>query len=653
MFSRFRSFILGQARHLRTTAGRKWLRDCAVLAIGLCVNAVLISFDAIGSLFAFTRRYEGSQLDDILTTVLVIGAAALCIAVLRMRDIRREAARRAGGEELVVEALHTMREGMALFDADERLVICNRRYAEIYDLPAELAQPGAELKHILEAQRHLAIAGQLSPEAYREELRASPRAGGGYAAMHEFKDGRCIQIVYEPRAAGGWLSIHDDVTERCRMERRLTYLSHHDALTGLANRVLLRERLATAIGAIKAGESVAVLCLDLDNFKTVNDALGHPAGDELLKQASARLLSCVRETDVVARMGGDEFVVLQLGSGQSTSAASLATRILDALGKSYEIGGHKAASGTSIGISIAPMDGVDPDQLLKNADLALYRAKGDGRGMCRFFERGMERQVHRRRQLELDLHEALGRGEFELHYQPILDLSSNEVRGLEALIRWNHPTDGRISPAEFIPLAEETGLIVSIGEWVLRQACSEGARWPEHVEIAVNVSPIQIRSGGLVKTVFSALTAAGMSPHRLELEITETILLQDSEATLATLHQLRALGVRIAMDDFGTGYSSLSYFRSFPFDKIKIDRSFVQGLTEGRSSLAILRAIASLAANLNMTTTVEGVETVEQLEKVREEGITQVQGFLVSPPRPAAELEGLIRRQPKEGRLAG
>jgi diguanylate cyclase (GGDEF)-like protein len=650
MFSRYRSFIPGLLQGVRAHASRRRARYLLLMAAALCLDILLIGLGVSGTVDSLMQRY-GWLAGGVLVSIAVFGAAALCIAVLRIREARREAESRARAEGLLVDALNTMHQGISMFDADERLVLCNARYAEIYHLPPEAVRPGTKLKTILEACHHLTVARGPSLEAYRSELLTNLGVGGVHTAVRELRDGRAIHIIYEPRKAGGWVSTHDDITERRRMEQRLNYLAHHDALTGLANRVLLRERLEAALKDIERGENLAVLCLDLDHFKTINDTLGHLVGDELLKQVATRLRACVRETDLVARMGGDEFAVLQFGAAQPGGATNLATRIIDVLAKPHEIDGKQVMSGASLGLAVAPADGRDPDQLLKYADLALYRAKGDGRGVCRFFEAEMDRSMHQRRQLELDLRDALGKGQFELHYQPILDLSSNEVRGLEALIRWNHPQRGRISPAEFIPLAEETGLIVPIGEWVLRAACAEGARWPDNVEVAVNVSPIQFRTPGLVKNVFSALTAAGLPPHRLELEITETILLQDSEATLAMLHQLRALGVRIAMDDFGTGYSSLSYFRSFPFDKIKIDRSFVQGLSEGRSSLAILRAIASLADSLKITTTVEGVETEEQLAKIRNEGITQVQGFLVSPPRPAAELEHLIKR-PSFGRMA-
>jgi diguanylate cyclase (GGDEF)-like protein len=651
MFSRFLTVFAGLTHRVGTNSGRGLSRYYPALAIAFCMNALLIWLDAIDNVYAFTQTYETWQLDSVLTTLIVGGMAALYISVRQMREIKLEAERRATAEGLLADAVNTMHQGIAMYDEDERLVICNGRYADIYRLPPELVRPGTELKAVIDWYKDASAPGEPSNETYRAEMRANLREGGVHKAVREFKDGRAVFIIYQPRQAGGWVSTHEDITERRRLEQRLNYLAHHDALTGLANRVLLRERLDAALGQVKPQDSLAVFCLDLDQFKTINDTLGHPVGDLLLKSVAEALRSCAGETDLVARMGGDEFAILQSGAAQPEGATRLATRIIEALGKPHHIGGQRVASGASIGISIAPADGNEPDQLLKQADLALYRAKQDGRGIYRFFEAEMDRRIHERRQLELDLREALNNGQFELHYQPILDLSSNEVCGLEALIRWNHPTQGRISPARFVPIAEETGLIVPIGEWVLREACAQSARWPDHIDIAVNVSPLQIRSAGLVQTVFSALSVAGVQARRLELEITETILLQDSEATLATLHQLRALGVRIAMDDFGTGYSSLSYFRSFPFDKIKIDRSFVQGLNEGRSSLAILRAIASLAGSLGMTTTAEGVETEEQLEKIRREGITQAQGFLISPPRPAAELDALIRA-PVAGRMA-
>ena len=416
-------------------------------------------------------------------------------------------------------------------------------------------------------------------------------------------------------------------------------MAHHDSLTDLANRVLLNERLEQALGR---EEMVAVHHLDLDQFKAVNDTFGHHAGDKLLKIVAERLCGLVRDTDTIARMGGDEFVIVQAPIADPADATSLAQRVIGLLSEPYDIDGHQAVIGASIGISVGPGDGMSPDKLLRNADLALYRAKGDGRGTFRFFEPVMDLQMQTRRVMEQDLRKALPAGEFELHYQPVVNLASNEISGFEALIRWNHPTKGMISPAAFIPLAEEIGFIVPMGEWVIRQACATAAQWPDHLHIAVNISAVQFRSPGLMQVITDALAASGLDPARLEIEITETVLLHNKEATLAVLHQLRELGIRIAMDDFGTGYSSLTYLQSFPFDKIKIDRSFVKDITENSGSLNIVRAVAALANGMGMTATAEGVETKEQLDSIASEGCTEMQGFLFSKPLPAREIERLF-----------
>ena len=387
---------------------------------------------------------------------------------------------------------------------------------------------------------------------------------------------------------------------------------------------------------------VAVHHLDLDQFKAVNDTFGHHAGDKLLKIVAERLCGLVRETDTIARMGGDEFVIVQAPIADPADATSLAQRVIKLLSEPYDIDGHQAVIGASIGISVGPGDGTSPDKLLRNADLALYRAKGDGRGTFRFFEPVMDLQMQTRRLMEQDLRKALPAGEFELHYQPVVNLASNEISGFEALIRWNHPTKGLISPASFIPLAEEIGFIVPMGEWVIRQACATAAQWPDHLHIAVNISAVQFRNPGLMQVIIGALAASGLHPTRLEIEITETVLLHNKEATLAVLHQLRELGIRIAMDDFGTGYSSLTYLQSFPFDKIKIDRSFVKDITENSGSLNIVRAVAALANGMGMTATAEGVETTEQLDRIASEGCTEMQGFLFSKPLPAREIERLF-----------
>ncbi len=420
---------------------------------------------------------------------------------------------------------------------------------------------------------------------------------------------------------------------------RINFMAHHDVLTGLPNRLRFHEQLDEALGRrLRYGDGVALLCLDLDHFKQVNDMLGHPTGDALLKEMAARLRGCVREGDAIARLGGDEFAVLQCGARQPEAASKLAQRIVEALSAPYDLGADRAVVGASVGIALAAPDLFSADVLLRSADMALYQAKANGRGTFCFFENGMNEQMQARRALELDLREALARGEFEVFYQPLFDLRTQYVCGFEALLRWRHPERGLVTPTAFIPLAEELGIIIPIGEWVVAQACKEAATWPDGVTVAVNLSPVQFRSPGLVGAVRRALADSGLPPRRLELEITESALLHDSEAVLATLHQLRATGLRTALDDFGTGYSSLSYLRSFPFDKLKIDQSFVREMAYRPDCLAIVISVLGLARELGMATTAEGVETEDQLERLRAAGCTQVQGFLFARPRPAAEI---------------
>ncbi|HEU5273340.1 MAG TPA: PAS-domain containing protein [Xanthobacteraceae bacterium] len=438
------------------------------------------------------------------------------------------------------------------------------------------------------------------------------------------------------------VSVVEDVTERKRAEERIAHLASYDSLTDLPNRMLFRQRLEEALKWLHRGDRAAVLYLDLDFFKHVNDSLGHPVGDELLKSVAQRLRACVSDGDTVARLGGDEFAIIQNGITEPTDTTALANRIFDALRAPYDLHGHQLVAGVSIGIAIAPDDGREPDQLLKHADLALYGAKADGRGAYRFFEPEMDARMKARRVLEEDLRKALARGEFELHYQPLLDLQTDRIVACEALIRWNHPHRGLIPPGEFIPLAEETGLIMPIGEWVLRQACADAAAWPRDVKLAVNLSAAQFKMASLSGLVIGALAAAGLPPDNLELEITESVLIQSSAAVSSTLRELHGLGVRFAMDDFGTGYSSLSYLRNFPLDKIKIDRSFVSDLTGEETSASIVRAIIGLARSLDMTTVAEGVETEEQLAALRAAGCSEIQGFLLSPPLRLPQLLRMI-----------
>ena len=428
-----------------------------------------------------------------------------------------------------------------------------------------------------------------------------------------------------------------------RSREEAHHLSLHDALTGLPNRALLAERLAHAlVHAQRYGGMLAMLCLDLDRFKQVNDTLGHPVGDALLCAVADRLRSCLRRTDTVARLGGDEFAIIQTPVVKAEEASLLARRIVEALSEPYDLDGYQVNIGTSVGIALAPADAADAGSLFKMADMALYRAKADGRGTARFFEPEMDAKLQARRVLEVDLRKAVAKGEFELNYQPLVDLASGRVDAFEALVRWRHPQRGQVSPDEFIPLAEETGLVVPLGAWVLYQACMEAAEWPADVRVAVNVSAAQFKGGGLVAVVDEALTASGLPPPRLEMEITETALLADADTTLAVLRELRAKGVRIAMDDFGTGYSSLSYLRSFPFDKIKIDRCFVQDIETSKDCEAIVRAVTGLGVSLGIAITAEGVETAAQLDRLRAEGCDQVQGYLFSRPVKAGEVAALL-----------
>ncbi|NVN85231.1 MAG: EAL domain-containing protein [Rhodopseudomonas sp.] len=451
------------------------------------------------------------------------------------------------------------------------------------------------------------------------------------------------RVVFDGRE--GFLVAIVDVTERRKAEAKIAYMAHHDGLTNLPNRALYQESLQRALEqGSRAGTKVGVLCIDLDLFKNVNDSFGHPMGDRLLQRVAERLKLEIGGNDLVARLGGDEFAIV-LGTVASPNEASdFAIRLIDRLSAPYDMDGLEVVIGASIGIAMSPGDGENDEELLRNADMALYRAKAAGGGVHHFFEKEMDRQAQLRRDMELDLRRAFTKGEFELHYQPLVDVAEDRITGFECLLRWRHPERGMISPADFIPIAEDIGLIVGLGEWVLRQACAEAMKWPSDIKIAVNLSPVQFRSRNLVQVVIAALAQSRLSPRRLELEITESLFLAETEANLATLHQLRELGVRISMDDFGTGYSSLSYLRSFPFDKIKIDRSFVQDLAERPDCLAIVRAISGLGRSLNITTTAEGVETLDQLDWLRAEGCNEVQGFLFSPARPATEIQALLSK---------
>jgi len=490
-------------------------------------------------------------------------------------------------------------------------------------------------------------------DEWESHSQALTEVGDAYHSARTWRhlkaDGREIQVLTFGRRVAfdgrdSYLVAIVDITERREAEARVAYMAHHDGLTNLPNRVLYQERLGLALAqAQSTGRHIAVLCVDLDLFKNVNDSFGHPMGDRLLMLVSDRLRSMTRESDVAARLGGDEFAVI-MADATPRDASDYAADLIEALSKPYDIGGIEIVIGASIGIALSPGDGTTSEDLMRNADMALYRAKSEGGGVHRFFEKEMDRQAQKRREMEFDLRRAFANGEFELHYQPLVNLSANRISGFESLMRWRHPQKGMISPAEFIPVAEDIGLIVSLGEWAMREACKEAATWPADIKVAVNLSPVQFRSRNLVPMVISALAVSGLSPRRLELEITESVFLAETEANVATLHQLRELGVSISMDDFGTGYSSLSYLRSFPFDKIKIDRSFVKDIAERPDCSAIVKAISGLGRSLQIMTTAEGVETSDQLDWLRAEGCNEVQGFLFSGARPSSEIGQLLNK---------
>jgi diguanylate cyclase (GGDEF)-like protein/PAS domain S-box-containing protein len=636
----------------KLAAGLHWSKDFAIGdRLWTFVAAPSAGGAATGSHLLSSIVLAGGLLISALVTAYIWSAARhtqRIQATNRQLDRTLDALNGANGQLLAQNArfetaLSNMSQALLLFDASGRLMMSNQRYCEMYGLPPGQVVPGCTIFELLQYRQ---AKGTLleDPQAYFEGLQATIAQGQVFERITTLPDGRTIAVLNHPMAGGGWVATHEDITERRRAEAKIAYMARHDALTDLPNRVLFNEQLEQALDRITRDRQFAVLCLDVDYFKRVNDTLGHPVGDILLTLVADRLRACIRNGDAIARLGGDEFAIGQVGAQQPTEATALAARVIEAISAPYDLDGHQVVIGMSIGIAVTPDDGTEPGLLLRNADLALYRAKAEGRNVYRFFEPEMDARMQARRALELDLRKAVVNGEFELLYQPVVDIRTEQVRAFEALIRWRHPRRGTILPLEFIPLAEEIGLIVPVGEWVLRQACSEAAAWPGSVNVAVNLSPAQFKSRNLVPTVVSALAASGLSAGRLELEITESVLLQESDATLAMLHQLRGLGVKISMDDFGTGYSSLSYLRKFPFDKIKIDRSFIADMSDRDESLAIVRAIIAMGLSLGIGTTAEGVETREQLERLRKEGCTEAQGFLFSKPTPAADVERLLVR---------
>jgi diguanylate cyclase (GGDEF)-like protein len=594
--------------------------------------------------------------EQIALLIAVAGLSVLAISALLFVVVRKLSQQhRASQQRLRLEkqrldtAVNNMTQGLMLFDSTQRLVICNNRYIEMYGLSAHVIKPGCSFHEVI---AHRKQTGSFDGDVDRYVALVLRDVGQRNVMVIATPDGRSIQVVNEPTADGGWLATHEDVTERRHAEAQIIHLAHYDALTDLPNRALFHEQLTRELPHASPGQQLAVLYIDIDEFKSVNDSLGHMIGDELLKSVAVRLGACVRETDFVARLGGDEFAIVQTGVKDPAEVTALVQRIFEAIRAPYECLGHQVTADASIGIALAPRDGSDLDHILKNADLAMYAAKAAGRRTYRFFEPEMDARVRARHILETDLRQAIVDGGFEVYYQPCLSLQDDSITGCEALVRWRHPQRGMISPVDFIPIAEETGLINQLGEWVLTTACMEAATWPGHIKLAVNVSPVQFKSGTLALKVIAALAASGLAASRLELEITEAVLIRDDDAALAVLHQLRDIGVRIALDDFGTGYSSLSYLQRFPFDKIKIDRCFITDLASPEGSSSIVQAVVNIAADRHMTTTAEGVETEQQREALRALGCSEMQGYLFSPPKPAADIRPLLSAHLKGAKSA-
>jgi diguanylate cyclase (GGDEF)-like protein len=605
--------------------------------------SLLLELVIAGAVLLGVRHLRGYELLQAAET-----AQAQAEAELAVSHVREQAAQTLAEQQNRFDtALRNMLQGLTMFGDDRRVLVVNQRFHMLFGLSPERIKPGMTYDEVVDVVVHegnVTAADMQNIRQMRAELVERNERG---CITWEMSDGRTLNVTHQPMH-DGWLTTYEDISARCATEARMVHLSQYDALTDLPNRVLFHQRLEHAIAFARRGRPLALLFLDLDHFTGVNDTLGHPIGDALLKAVAARLAADTRDIDTVARLGGDEFAIMQTAITRPMEATQLAERLIELLDAPFDIEGHQIVIGTSIGIAFAPQDGLDPDQLLRCADLALYRAKADGRGVCRLFHAEMDAEMQERRVLELDLRQALHANQLEVFYQPFVDVHDKTIVGFEALVRWRHPERGIISPAEFIPLAEEIGLIVPIGEWVLHRACADCASWPGELKVAINLSAVQFGSHNLVAAVASALEASELRPYRLELEVTETVMLQDTETTLATLHEMHRLGARIAMDDFGTGYSSLSYLRRFPFDRIKIDQSFVRDVTTRRDCGAIVRAAVGLSSELGMATTAEGVETEAQLEALFRMGCDEAQGYLFSRPVPAADVPALLHVRPVE-----
>ena len=618
-------------------------RTMLATAILMVLSGALIAFAMYG---LFKGVDSASELVGVVAALSCSGLLIKAVQVSVSRLMKFEAAFVAKSDYANAllatfdATLNNMPQGVALYDRTQSILLANRRYAEMYGLEADDIRPGISMKEILQKRAVKGVFIGVDPTSYvdgRVTAMATPFEERG---VERFSDGRIIEKSRKPMPNGGWLSVHEDVTERQRAEDQIAWMARHDVLTGLANRAVLQERIEESLLRVRRnGEHFSVLLLDLDDFKIVNDSMGHPIGDKLLQAVAERLRETVRDLDLVARIGGDEFAIVQhADTPENCRPEGLANRLMTAICKPYDFEGRPVHVQTSIGVAVAPMDGEDGGALLKNADLALYQAKEGGRRCVRFFNAAMDMTLRTERSLENDLRKAIASNQFEVHYQSVVDVKTRQVIGMEALARWRHPEFGMVAPDRFIKLAEKTGQIKALGAWVLGTACAEAAHWPDAIRLAVNLSPAQFKGGDLVKMVHQALDDSGLPPHRLTLEITETTVLERTDANLAVLHELRSFGIAIALDDFGTGYSSLSYLKTIPFDVIKIDRNFVMEMETNERSAHVVAGIVGLSRSLNFTTVAEGIETPEQFELIRAAGCSAAQGYMFARPKPAREL---------------
>ena len=594
-----------------------WRRETEILAAGGLAMAAAFLFGG----FALARHIN------------LLAGANYALGVSREREkAQSEIAMQA---QCFSVALHNMTQGLSMFDAQGALIVCNDRFAELYKLSSELTRPGITLRE--QAVHRRRVGTDKLPGARR-----ITEADGSETVVNELRDGRIVVIKRHWMDGGGWVSTHEDITILRKAEAKLAHVASHDVLTDLPNRSTFLERLEACTAELPRGGKFAVLYLDLDRFKGINDSLGHPVGDALLKAVAARLAGAIRAGDTIARLGGDEFAIVQRLHGGIAEAAQLSERIISLLSAPYVIEGNTIVIGASVGIALAPDHTAEADQLIRNADLALYCSKRRGRGSYSYFREEMATQMQAGQSLEADLRRALQNKEFELYFQPLVSVRDRQVQSFEALLRWNRPGRGIVGPSEFIELAEDLGLVVPIGEWVLNEACARSAEWPREIKVAVNLSAAQLMDPDLIGKIGKALDVSGLPGRRLEIEITETIMLNETKSTLSVLHELRAMGIRIAMDDFGTGYSSLNYLRLFPFDKLKIDRAFVKEIGKQDNCAAIIRAAAGLAKSLNMIATAEGIETEDQLTRVALEGCAEAQGYLFSRPMIASQIRDFL-----------